>query len=386
MLIFLFFLQVMFENRHIPVLVPKFEPQVIDDNISIGYGLALGDVDGDGKPDILLADKKQFVWYRNGDWKRFVMIENLTEHDNVCIAARDLDGDGKVEVAVGAQWNPGETGDSTKSGSVHYLVRPQDPTQYWKAVALPHEPTVHRMRWVKSKDGSFCLLMLPLHGRGNKNGEGEAVKLISYRFQKNPADAWKITVADQSMHMTHNFDIVEEKSSNKSDIYIGGKEGIRMIPSFNNSSGQSQKIPGAENSAGEIRIGNSKDKERFIATIEPMHGTALVVYSLGKDKTRTVLDEQLKEGHALAAADLLGLGHDQVVAGWRVPNAENKVGIKLYVPQGGSNTKWDSFWIDDNGMAAEDLQVLDMNADGKPDIVASGRATKNLKIYWNRSE
>jgi hypothetical protein len=64
--------------RVIICLVPKFEEQVIDNNISIGYGLALGDVDGDGKPDILLADKKQFVWYRNGDWKRFVMVENLT--------------------------------------------------------------------------------------------------------------------------------------------------------------------------------------------------------------------------------------------------------------------------------------------------------------------
>src|SRR6186713_2047431 len=151
---------------------PKFQPQVLDENVSIGYGLAIGDVDGDGKPDILLADKKQFVWYRNGDWKRFVMVENLTEFDNVCIAARDLDGDGKVEVAVGAQWNPGETGDSTKSGSVHYLIRPQDPTQLWKAIPLHHEPTVHRMRWAKAADGSFYLLVLPLHGRGNKNGEG----------------------------------------------------------------------------------------------------------------------------------------------------------------------------------------------------------------------
>ena len=386
MLFFLFFLQAMVESKHQPARVPKFEAQVIDDNISIGYGLALGDVDGDRKPDILLADKKQFVWYRNGDWKRFVMIENLTEFDNVCIAARDLDGDGKVEVAVGAQWNPGETGDTTKSGSVHYLVRPQDPTQYWKAVTLHHEPTVHRMRWVKAADGSFYLMVLPLHGRGNKNGEGEAVKLISYKFQKNPGVDWKITVADQSMHMTHNFDIVKQQSSNKSDIYIGGKEGIRIIPSFNNSTGQSQKIPGVENGAGEVRIGNSKDKQRFIATIEPMHGTALVVYSLGKNNTRTILDEQLKEGHALAAADLLGLGYDQVVAGWRIPNAENKVGIKLYVPDAVNNTKWDQFWIDDNGMATEDLQVLDMNADGKPDIIASGRATKNLKIYWNRSE
>src|SRR6187455_639690 len=107
---------------------PKFEAQLLDNNVAIGYGLAIGDVDGDKKPDILLADKKQFVWYRNGDWKRFVMVDNLTASDNVCIAARDIDGDGKVEVAVGAQWNASETTNADKSGSVHYLVRPADPT------------------------------------------------------------------------------------------------------------------------------------------------------------------------------------------------------------------------------------------------------------------
>src|SRR5688572_10140006 len=110
---------------------PNFETQTIDSAIQIGYGLALGDVDGDGKPDILLADKKQIVWYRNGDWKKFVMAENLTAFDNVCIAAMDITGDGKVEVAVGAQWNPSETTDSTKSGAVFYLQRPADATMGW---------------------------------------------------------------------------------------------------------------------------------------------------------------------------------------------------------------------------------------------------------------
>src|SRR3990170_2241631 len=103
---------------------PAFQHQVIDSSVAIGYGIALGDVDGDRKPDILLADKKQFVWYRNGDWKKFVMAENLTQNDNVCIAAEDINGDGKVEVAVGAQWNPSETKDEKKSGSVHFFIRP----------------------------------------------------------------------------------------------------------------------------------------------------------------------------------------------------------------------------------------------------------------------
>src|SRR4051812_19254527 len=65
---------------------PKFRTQTIDDKIQIGYGVAVADVDGDSKPDILLADKKQFAWYRNPTWEKFVIAENLTKRDNVCLA------------------------------------------------------------------------------------------------------------------------------------------------------------------------------------------------------------------------------------------------------------------------------------------------------------
>src|SRR5438477_12630148 len=89
--------------------LPNFNAVEIDSKIDIGYGVAVADVDGDKKPDILLADKKQIVWYRNPTWEKFVMVENLTKLDNVCIAAADIDGDGKAEIAVGAGWNPSDT-------------------------------------------------------------------------------------------------------------------------------------------------------------------------------------------------------------------------------------------------------------------------------------
>lgn len=366
---------------------PSFEQQTIDDQVAIGYGIAIGDVDGDGKPDILLADKKAFVWYRNGDWKRFVMIENLTGHDNVCIAARDIDGDGKVEVAVGAQWNPGETSDTAQSGSVHYLIRPADPTQLWTPVKLHHEPTVHRMRWAKAEEGKYHLLVLPLHGRGNKDGEGQGVKVIAYEKPDDPHAPWQHRVIDESMHLTHNLDVHPDGDSEQ--VYIGGKEGVKVFSYSKNRWRGKWLIKGQPFS--ELRVGKAGNDVPVLAAIGPLHGNQVIAYVPRKGvpaletAERVVLDEALMGGHALAMADFVGSGSDQVVAGWRNPDAAGRVGIKIYTPFNPLWEAWNTRAVDLDDMACEDLAVADLNGDGKLDIIASGRSTHNLKIYWNRT-
>ena len=127
---------------------------------------------------------------------------------------------------------------------------------------------------------------------------------------------------------------------------------------------------------------------RFLAAVEPWHGNTLVVYTpsgQGGPWQRSVLADDLREGHGLACADFLGIGSDQIVVGWRNPNAEKKVGIRLYVPPDALGSPWKSHVIDENTMACEDLKVADLDGDGRPDIVASGRSTHNLVIYWNRT-
>ena len=380
---------------------PKFTAQDLDTKIEIGYGVAVADVDGDGKPDILLADKKQFVWYRNpgkrgAAWDKFILAENLTEKDNVCIAARDIDGDGKCEIAVGAEWNPGDT---VNSGAVFYLIPPSDRTQKWEAVKFPSvEPTTHRMKWVKRGDGRFDLVVVPLHGRGNKNGEGAGVKILSYQKPASPRDEWKTEVVCDAMHMTHNFDAFEfPEDKGREHLLIGGKEGISFVMQ---EDGQWKCRRPVEHSqytppppgAGEVRIGwlplDGKPVP-FGVTVEPMHGNMLAFYKQdestpdSKAPPRTVLDSTLEDGHALACGDVLGLGRDQVVVGWRAMQKKGaKVGIKLFVPDA-AGENWTQHLIDDNTMACEDLVLADLDGDGKLDIVAAGRATKNVKIYWN---
>ena len=357
----------------------RFETQTIDDKVSIGYGLAIGDVDGDRRPDILLADKKEIVWYRNSDWKRFVLAENLTASDNVCLAARDIDGDGKVEIAVGAQWNPGETSDTVKSGSVHYLVRPPDPTTKWSSIQLHHEPTVHRMKWMKIGTNDFRLIVVPLHGRGNKNGEGAGVKVLAYKPPAKNEKRWSYDLIDQSMHLTHNFELIPD--GNRELIAVGGKEGLKT---FEYRSGKwSLKEWSIKSFAlGEVRQG-TYGTQKFFAAIEPMHGNKVVVYSTSK---RIVLDSTYNQGHALACADILSNGHQQVIAGWREPDQNGKTGIRIFDPADATLSKWKSSWLDEGGIACEDLVVADLDGDGRPEVIASGRASKNLRIYWNRGK
>ncbi len=370
---------------------PRFRAVTLDAAVGIGYGLAVADVDGDGRRDIILCDKNQIAWYANPDWKKHVIAENLTRQDHVCVAAADIDGDGKAEIAVGAGWNPGDT---RTSGALFHLKAPADRTARWEPVPLPHDPTIHRIRWVRDWQERQTLVSVPLHGIGNDpgKGEGDGVKITRYTPPAGGDGDWTPRVLIQEWHKTHNFDPVQWDDDVAEELLVGAKEGAFLLDWSRERSGYvATRLTGPENGGiGEIRHGRLGPDRRFVTAISPMHGNQLVLLTPDAAGTgewnRRVLDDTLIDGHALACGDFLGIGRDQIAVGWRAMNRPGvRVGIKLLTPLDAEGREWRTSVVDDNTMACEDLALADFDGDGRLDIVAAGRATKNLVVYFNET-
>lgn len=368
----------------------RFRGEQIASDFGVGYAVATGDVNGDGHTDVVAISGTDLVWFnapssKGGGsasgapaWQKQVILSGATPRDNVCIALNDIDRDGKLDVALGASWQPS----NTNSGGTLHWVRQGAAGTPWELYSITEEPTLHRIRWADvDGDRTRELVVTPLHGRGTKGPEwqGQGARILVLRPPAKPAsEPWPMEVADDTLHILHNFLPINLDNDPQEELLTASREGVNLLKRRAKDDWSRTLI--GEGSPGEIKLGRVGGR-RMIATVEPWHGKSIVIYAEQPGMwARTVIESEIAGGHALGWADFDGDGSDELAVGWR----DGKPGVAIYaVDRNGALTS--KTMVDEGGMATEDLVVADLNGDKHPDIAASGRATRNIKIYWNET-
>ncbi len=360
----------------------RFRGEQIATDFGVGYAVTTGDINNDGRTDVVAISGTDIVWFEAPKFEKRIILSGATPRDNVCLSLNDIDRDGKLDVALGATWQPSNT---TGGGTLHW-VRQGAPGEPWELHSISEEPTLHRIRWADvDGDKNRELVVAPLHGRGTKGPEwqGQGARILVFRPPANPArDPWATEVVDDTLHILHNFLAVNMDKDPQEELLTASREGVNLFK--RTGKGTWSRTLVGEGAPGEIKLGRVGGR-RMLATIEPWHGQSVVIYAEQPGLWgRTVIESEIAGGHALGWADFDGDGNDELAVGWRDAKPRPP-GVAVYAVDRDGKLQA-RIMVDEGGMATEDLVVADLNGDKQPDIVASGRATRNVKIYWNETK
>ncbi len=211
------------------------------------------------------------------------------------------------------------------------------------------------------------------------------MKLTAFTIPADPKGSWASNVLDdRHLEVAHALEVVDWDGDEAEDLLTAANDGIQLFrPKLGGEAtqlGAGKDGQAPSKGSSEVALG-SLGGARFLATIEPWHGTDTVIYTPGDGAmqpwAREVLGSDLQHGHGLASADFNGDGFDEVVAG----GGEGTLAELIYrfVP---SPRKWDKIEFDVGGVAVSGIAVADLDADGAIDIVAIGGSPTNNVVWY----
>lgn len=373
--------------RGLPGDFPKFRRHVVDDDYPKGYRVSTGDIDGDGRLDILAlaTQPSALTWYRNPNWQRHEIEVSLQQ--NIDLVTHDFDGDGDTDVAVadGFFLRTPERG-----GAIQWLENPGKGGKGWRSHQIDRVSAPHRLRLADvDGDGHVELVSLPLLAPNARPPRYEgAAALTAYQIPAaSSQEGWPSRVLASGLPLAHGLAIVDWDGNAARDVLTASAAGLGLVPggsaSLNAPVALSQGARGIPPKHGASEVALARvDGARFLVSVEPWHGHQVALYAepreQGQPWQRWLLDDSLDDVHALEVVDLDGDGNDELIVGER----GGKHSLRVY--RRSKDGGWQRLPLDEGGISVAAIHIVDLDGDGDRDVVAIGTHSNNVVWYENR--
>ena len=364
----------------------------IDASFKGGYSVSVADFNKDGKPDVIANSLgvSELAWYENPTWARHVIAPDTPQIVNQAMA--DIDGDGIPEVAFQSSFAMQPANSAGLNWIAHHNG---DPRQPWKVEKIDQFPTSHHVAWADlDGDGKKELINAPLIGENGAAPTYDQDKASIFWY--SPADWKRHLVTNEIPGIIHRVRPVMWDGTKREQFLVASFEGIVLYRAT--GSGESMKFEKQLLSAGHVekapRLGASdvgvgkQDGKRFFASVEPWHGNEVVVYTeKGGKWDRRVIFDKVSSGHEIAVVDLNGDGRDDIVANdngqvtARNPNGTPGVHV-FFAPADPATGEWTYRRIEDKA-AMNSCVGADVNGDHRLDLVCTG-AGGVIRWYENK--